>query len=507
MKKITTLSELLDLMIRNRRLRLHIVRRIHKLFFYFYFGHYIQYEIASFQEEMFALTQNQDAETVVIAGFRDSGKSSIFSLSYPLWAILGEQKLKFILIVSKTHQKAQTLLQQIKYELETNKPLKDDLGPFTEERSGWNMTSLYIQRYGAKIMIASTEQSVRGLRHFNYRPQLIICDDLEDLESVKTQESREKLRDWISSDLLPAGSTTTRRFFIGTVLNEDSIIRTMQRLIESEKTNGVCKIYPIIDEDGKPLWPAKFPNQEAVERERRRCLTDDAWHREYLLKPLPPDRQLVFKDWLHRYEILPAEGFQYTIISVDPAVKESERADKTAMVVGKVYRIEGKTKIYILPNPVNERLQFPKITERIRKLAHLYMMHGKTAIAVESVNAQDYIVQYLNDKDCQVIGINPKGEKRERLAYISPLIFEGDILFPTRGCEELEIQLVGFGVEPHDDLVDALTLLVKYVLDEKPATPGIFEFYRKEYEQFKKNPQAPGSLATWKNLADRAGGF
>ena len=34
------------------------------------------------------------------------------------------------------------------------------------------------------------------------------------------------------------------------------------------------------------------------------------------------------------------------------------------------------------------------------------------------------------------------------------------ILFPNKGYEDLIIQLTGFGIDKHDDLVDALTLLV-----------------------------------------------
>jgi hypothetical protein len=43
---------------------------------------------------------------------------------------------------------------------------------------------------------------------------------------------------------------------------------------------------------------------------------------------------------------------------------------------------------------------------------------------------------------------------------ISHLIKEGRVLFPETGCDELIAQLTGFGHENHDDLADALSLLV-----------------------------------------------
>ncbi len=37
---------------------------------------------------------------------------------------------------------------------------------------------------------------------------------------------------------------------------------------------------------------------------------------------------------------------------------------------------------------------------------------------------------------------------------------EGRVLFPKIGCHELIAQLTGFGKEKHDDLVDAITIVV-----------------------------------------------
>ena len=43
------------------------------------------------------------------------------------------------------------------------------------------------------------------------------------------------------------------------------------------------------------------------------------------------------------------------------------------------------------------------------------------------------------------------------------LIKTGKILFPKKGCEELLRQLVHFGVEKHDDLADAFSVLINHV--------------------------------------------
>jgi hypothetical protein len=45
-------------------------------------------------------------------------------------------------------------------------------------------------------------------------------------------------------------------------------------------------------------------------------------------------------------------------------------------------------------------------------------------------------------------------------------IKNGAVKFPRKGCEELINQLLGFGVEKHDDLVDALVWLILGVAEE-----------------------------------------
>lgn len=44
----------------------------------------------------------------------------------------------------------------------------------------------------------------------------------------------------------------------------------------------------------------------------------------------------------------------------------------------------------------------------------------------------------------------------------------GKILFPETGCEELIEQLLGFGKEKHDDLVDAFSIVILQLIGQRP---------------------------------------
>jgi len=185
-------NTLIEKMLADSAVRRKIVQESHFWFFHTYFAHYVQHETAQFQKEIISLSENDDIPLSVIVAFRGSGKSTMMTLSYPIWAILGRQQKKFIIILSQTQKQAKQHFVNLKNELETNEVLRKDLGPFKDQSNEWGMNALVIPQYDARIIVASCEQSVRGMRHGPHRPDLIICDDVEDLQSNKTREGRDK---------------------------------------------------------------------------------------------------------------------------------------------------------------------------------------------------------------------------------------------------------------------------------------------------------------------------
>ena len=64
-------------------------------------------------------------------------------------------------------------------------------------------------------------------------------------------------------------------------------------------------------------------------------------------------------------------------------------------------------------------------------------------------------------------------DKRSRLITLSDLIKRGKIKFPRKGAEMLIRQIVDFGSEPHDDLMDAFTFIAHHVIEKDKPRPGI----------------------------------
>jgi predicted phage terminase large subunit-like protein len=473
-------EQIIEKMIKDKDFRLAMVRDSLFWFTHFYFGGtYVKYPTADFQREIFQLLENEQHQNIVITAFRGSAKSTIVTMAYVIWSILGKQQKKFPIILGNTQGKAQVHLLAIKHEFEQNELLRADLGPFKEENNQWGALSLVLPQYGAKISTSSVEQSVRGLRHYEHRPDVIVCDDLEDMDSVRTQESRDKLFEWLTSDVLPAGDKDTRMVFIGTPLHEDSLLRRLEKQFETGNPRNVFRRYPIRDENGKPLWPGKFATDADIENEREKCLNERAWLREYMLKIVSPDDQLVKREWIKYYTEFPNGPdvkFRQITIGIDPARSQSATADYTAMVGARVYGVGTERTIYVLPNPVNAKLTTEQILSKVEMLMLAYGAGGKTVrVYVEDVNFQGILAEMLVGKGIRAKLFPLKGKSKEdRLEAIVRLIEVGKILFPQQGAEKLIEQILGFGSEKHDDLVDAFTMTVLQSLEDTKKYAAIY---------------------------------
>lgn len=457
----------LDFLAGDRQARREAARRSFQLFFAFYFSHYIRYESPLFHEEIFRLLQDQNVPLVAIVAFRGSGKSTIVSLAYVLWAIMGNPQAKFVLLVSMTQEQVRQLLRNIRTELETNDLLRNDLGPFHEEENEWRQTSLVLESYEARIMSVSVDQGVRSLRHRQHRPDLLICDDMEDLQSTITRESRDKTNNWFTGELLPAGDIHTRTVIIGNLLHEDALLRRIQRAIAAGRLAGTYREYPLVDADGNCLWPGKFPTPEAIEGERQRIGNETAWQREYLLRILPDADQVVMREWVRFYDCIPQDIEQhycYTAIAIDPAISQKSSADCTAILCGRIYYIDGHYRIYILPHPINQRLTALEVVEKAKFLSQTLYDGHTVRVYVEDVAYQHALVELLKREGVHVEGIQVGGQdKRARLSVAACAMQAGRIFFPTSGTELLIEQLVGFPRELHDDLADSFSLLVNQI--------------------------------------------
>ena len=94
----------------------------------------------------------------------------------------------YILILSDSSEQAEGFLDDIKTELEDNANIIMDFGSLKGDKA-WR-TGVILTKTDIKAEAIGSGKKVRGRRHRNWRPDLIVLDDIENDENVNTPEQR-----------------------------------------------------------------------------------------------------------------------------------------------------------------------------------------------------------------------------------------------------------------------------------------------------------------------------
>jgi len=447
-----------------------------------YFPHHLYLPPGDFHAEMLAALEDPSEEFLEIIGFRGCTKTTWGSLILPIFCALEKpEEYPFILPIADTGLQAGINIANIKNELETNQLLLQDYGhfeigstkdpvpdPTLESEEEWQAKNMLLPT-GVRILARSRGQKVRGLKHRQYRPRLVIIDDPEDLEWVRTKENRDKTETWLNSEVIPGMDKKQRKLVI--LINN----LHMDALAARVKAKGRFKVleYALVndaDEWASCLWKAQYPDQQSI-NDQRELVGATAWAREYKLKVIAQEDQLISPEDIHYYDELPTGIAAMKGHGIDLAISQKENADYTAIVSGEVHYQDGAPKIYIRANPYNEHVTFHNFLLTVRNIPG--ELKGANLFFVEDVAYQKAAIQEMERLMLPVVPMKPQGDKRARLQVVAPYIKNGTVLFPRSGCEQLLGQIFNLGVESHDDLNDAMVYLLQGLAAQGLELPKI----------------------------------
>jgi predicted phage terminase large subunit-like protein len=442
-----------------------------------YLPHHFPADLSDFFDEMSGALENYDIKRLEIIGFRGCAKSTMASLALVLWAALEHpDQYPFIIMLADTRSQASINAATVQHELRNNDLILKDYGhlkskriddprpePTLESDEDWQAMNCVLDN-GVRILSRSRGQKIRGLKHRQYRPSLIVADDVEDLDWVRTQENRDKSARWMRGNVLPSiEERDGRMVIIGNWLHTDGL---MARL----KNTGLFTVleFSLLREgDGteaeRCTWKAKYPTQEAIDRKRDE-LGDIGFRREMLLQVVPEEGQDVFPEDIHYYDDPPFDDGNHLAHGVDLAISTKESADYTAIVSGEVTWPGGNIEIYVLPNPIIRRMTFSETMDTLDNVRKSNTMSSE--FFVEAVAYQQVAIEEMERRAFSVQAMHPIKDKRARLRVAARYIKNGTVKFPRHGCDQLLTQLLGFGVEKHDDAVDALVYLILGLVGE-----------------------------------------
>ncbi len=240
-----------------------------------YLPHLFSASPALFHAEVAELLREASAERgqcLAIAAPRCSAKSTLCSTAYVLWS-LAYRREHYILLISHTADQALQQLGHIKHELQTNPRLREDFPdlcrvadetPTPGSVTRWRKDE-FVTATGIRVAALGAEQKIRGRRHREHRPTLIILDDFESEESVRSAEQREKRAEWLDRAVLKAGQPDTNVVAVGTILHYDALLA---RLLNTAKSPGwICRKYRSVirfseRQDLWDRWSAVFCGEE-----------------------------------------------------------------------------------------------------------------------------------------------------------------------------------------------------------------------------------------------------
>lgn len=176
------------------------------------------------------ISENQmSARRECVIGPRGWGKSTTITEGGTLWVVARNAYLpmsnryKFILIVSDTTPQACARLAVIKANLETNDKI-EELYPEIHGKGPVWRSDMIVTRNGVCIAAAGMESSIRGTRYENRRPDLILLDDPDNLDTANSPTLSRDREERFTRDLLKCGHAKTDVFVVGTVLSRNCIV-------------------------------------------------------------------------------------------------------------------------------------------------------------------------------------------------------------------------------------------------------------------------------------------
>lgn len=416
---------------------------------------------------------------VAIAAPRGHAKSTAITHAYTLASFLFQDRA-FGLIVSDTYEQAVLFLQDIKSELIDNDDLIDMFGQITLEKDAENdILARMSDGYRFRLIAKGSGQNLRGLKWDGKRPDLIVCDDLENDEIVMNKERRDKFKKWFFSALMPCRSDRGIIRIVGTILHMDSLLESLMPKpwdkkntvdtglkLFSRKLRGnwlSVKYRAHTPNFDQILWPEKRSKEWLID-ERQRFIDQgipEKYAQEYLNEPID-DTNAFFR----QEDFLPMikEDFEKEMtyyMAVDFAISEKERADYTVMVVG---GLDAEGHLYIV-DLVRERMDAREIVDCLFLLAQRY---DPDIITVESGVIEKALGPFIRAEMFKpgrpFLPLNPlvpTKDKESRARSIQARMRAGGVRFnkETEWYPQLEVEMRQFPRSVNDDIVDAMAWL------------------------------------------------
>jgi hypothetical protein len=452
-------------------------------------------------DTIFEILDDDNIQLALIIAPRGFGKTSTVNLAFPAKKILFQEK-KFIVPISCTATQAVMQGENLKRELTSNRMISKLFGPMKSDTFSKEM---WVTSSGTAVMPRGSGQQVRGILYGDHRPDLIIVDDLEDGESVKSDEQRAKTKAWFFEDVLNSINRARKDWkiiVIGTLLHEDSLLSNLM-----EDPGWYHAHLSICDDNFKSNWPDFMNDQQILDLvdSYRRVHLLDSFYREYMGIPIAKESARFQQDYFKYYKENDPDFDRKKIESMvilDPAKTTKSTSDETAIVGVGVDAQAPKIFVRdIVKGHIHPDQQYTECFDMADRL-------GARVIGIEVTSLNEFITYPLRTEMMRqkryydIVELKARASKEERIEALVPFYRLGFVYHNSNVCSPLEAQLLSFPRSKRDDLMDALAYVVEMLeLGERyfiPKDDGTdIEDEYKDLEDADIGPVLP-KLADWR---------
>lgn len=466
-----------------------------------YFPHYVKSEPSLFHRWYYdhvpALLDGDKGVLINISAPRGEAKSTLGTQLTVLWCIVTGRR-HFMPIVMDSFDQAASMLAAIKVELESNPRLLMDYPKATGGGRVWN-AGVIVTAGNVKVQAFGSGKKMRGLRHGPHRPDLVLLDDIENDENVRSKEQRDKVEAWVKKVVLPLGPPDGSMdvLYLNTILHYDSaanrfhknpmwlrhkfkaVLRWPDRMDlwqqweelfvnDSEAIADAFYAQQRADMDAGAIvsWPTVRPLLRLM---KIRAADHHAFDCEYQNDPTN-DEASFFQSM--KFWVQPCRDWVF-YGAHDPSLgKTNKSRDPSACLVGGFDREHGILSV------VEAKVARMLPDRQIAQIIDFQRAYRCLVWGVESVQFQEFFRTELVKASAKAgvpvpaVALQPHTDKALRIESLSPHVANGLILF-NQAHTVLNEQLRHWPEADHDDGPDALHMLWMLAVSRAGGVPRI----------------------------------
>ena len=444
---------------------------------------------------------------LAVASPRESAKSTYLSFLFPFHHIVFKKE-PFIVLISNTFKKAAMYMDAIKMELTDNVMLKQSFTGIELMRDAEGDTIfIHPDGYKTQFLCKGVDQigSLRGVKFGPYRPGLVILDDVEDDELVRSPERRRQLESEFDEVLGRIGHEGTRFVVVGTILHDDSQLAKLVDPLKYEKFKKIiyrAHVNPDTPNE-RSLWPEKWTIEDLRELRRTK---PNVYAKEMQNDPVAGSNVRFKSEFFRRWVLegsnailMDQDGKHRTkynlhdctaAISCDLAWKERRESDSSVILPG---ILTPNSEILIMPYINEKGLRPDKLADLLFEFVERLELLTKSAVPIgfEKAMLENVSKWFLKremkarNKFLQTRELQWDLDKNMRIeTRLLPRYMNGAI-YHQSGMGDLEHQLIRFPYGTHDDLIDAdqgLVQLLQFPKAQKsiPKEEDAFMWWRRQ---------------------------